>query len=136
MTSSNNRGRDSFVLAAGEGTDIIMDFEVGLDLLVLVGGLSTKQLSINQSNTLIDFGSETLAILNGVNANELMLSVLSPLPNGSCARRLGFMERVSVARGSKYKGYLYQLFTVFATQPYCLHRHSDGVKLHSCREAP
>jgi len=27
MTSSNNRGRDSFVLAAGEG--IIMDFEVG-----------------------------------------------------------------------------------------------------------
>jgi len=28
MTSSNNHGRDS-VLAAGEGTDIIMDFEVG-----------------------------------------------------------------------------------------------------------
>lgn len=73
---SNNRGRDSFVLAAGEGTDIIMDFEVGLDLLVLVGGLSTKQLSINQreNNTLIDYGSETLAILNGVNANELMLA--------------------------------------------------------------
>jgi len=42
-----------------------------------------------------------------------------------------------VARGSKYKGcYLYQLFTSFATQPYCLHRHSDGVRSYTLAVKP
>ena len=55
-------------MAAGEGTDTIVDFEVGTDLIGLTGGLSFGQIDIIQqgSNTLIGFGNETLAVLNNV----------------------------------------------------------------------
>ncbi len=70
---SGGTGSDTFVLAAGEGTDTIQDFQVGVDLLELVEGLSFGQLAIAQeeSNTLIRFNDETLALLTGVNASTL-----------------------------------------------------------------
>ncbi|MEO1123799.1 MAG: esterase-like activity of phytase family protein [Cyanobacteria bacterium J06639_16] len=65
---SGGQGSDTFVLAAGEGTDTIVDFEVGTDFIGLAGGLSFGQLDISQldGNTLIGFGDETLAVLNTV----------------------------------------------------------------------
>jgi hypothetical protein len=65
---SGGSGRDTFVLAAGEGTDTIVDFHNGEDFIGLAGGLEFGQLSINQqgNNTLIAFETETLAVLNGV----------------------------------------------------------------------
>lgn len=67
-------GSDSFVLAVGEGTDIITDFEIELDTLVFYTGITSDTVSITQldNNTALSFGDETLAILNGVNADELM----------------------------------------------------------------
>ncbi len=62
-------GNDTFVLAAGEGTDTITDFEVGIDLIGLAGGLTFGSLSVvaQGANTLISVGDETLAELLGVN---------------------------------------------------------------------
>nr|WP_322744470.1 MULTISPECIES: calcium-binding protein [unclassified Coleofasciculus] len=70
---SGGSGSDTFVLAAGEGTDTLVDFRIGEDFIGLAEGLSFGQLSITQdgNNTLIGFEEETLAILNGVNANLL-----------------------------------------------------------------
>jgi Ca2+-binding RTX toxin-like protein len=71
---SGGNGSDTFVLALGEGTDTLLDFKVGDDLIALADGLMFEQLSITQSgsNTLIDSSDETLAILNGVDANSLI----------------------------------------------------------------
>ncbi|MEL6900593.1 MAG: calcium-binding protein [Cyanobacteria bacterium J06606_4] len=76
LTGDNNSGgsgRDTFVLAFGDGTDTITDFEVGTDLFGLFGTLSFGQLSVSQSeqNALIEFGDETLAIVLGVEADAL-----------------------------------------------------------------
>lgn len=72
-------GRDRFVLALGNGTDTIVDFTVGQDLLALAGGLSAAQLSVVQgtgadvSNTLVKTtgSNELLAILAGVQATTI-----------------------------------------------------------------
>ncbi|NEQ20818.1 MAG: phytase [Microcoleus sp. SIO2G3] len=71
---SGGTGSDTFVLAAGEGTDTIQDFQLGVDFLGLAEDLSFGQLAIaqNQSDTLIRFNDETLAILNNVDANSLI----------------------------------------------------------------
>ena len=70
---SGGSGSDTFILAMNEGTDIIVDFQDGEDLIGLADGLTFGQLSINQDrkNTLISVQQETLAILQGVNANLL-----------------------------------------------------------------
>ncbi|MES1025729.1 hypothetical protein ABN584_22815 [Gloeocapsa sp. BRSZ] len=71
---SGGQGSDTFVLAAGEGRDTILDFENGIDRIGLAGGLSFNQLTITNSganNTLIRFGSEQLALLSGVAASNL-----------------------------------------------------------------
>lgn len=70
---SGGRGDDTFVLAVGEGTDTILDFQVGEDLIGLANGLSFGQLSLSQngSSTLINFDDETLAILMEVNVSTL-----------------------------------------------------------------
>jgi len=62
---SGGTGRDTFVLAAGEGTDLFVDFEVGIDFLGLKGGLTAEELSFTQvgSDTEVGTVSEVLAIL-------------------------------------------------------------------------
>ncbi len=66
-------GIDTFVLAAGEGTDRIMDFEAGKDLIGLLGSLSFGQLSVTQtgSNVAIAAGSELLAEVMNLNVSDL-----------------------------------------------------------------
>ncbi|MEL6471776.1 MAG: calcium-binding protein [Cyanobacteria bacterium J06623_4] len=66
---SDGQGTDTFVLAAGEGTDTIVDFEVGTDLIGLAGGLSFGQLTLMEDKVL--FGEEVLAMLNGVSTGTL-----------------------------------------------------------------
>ncbi|HIK09737.1 MAG TPA: DUF4347 domain-containing protein [Oscillatoriaceae cyanobacterium M33_DOE_052] len=62
-------GSDTFVLRAGAGSDIIIDFTDGVDFLRLSGGLTVADLTItgDANATLIKFGDELLATLGGVN---------------------------------------------------------------------
>ena len=71
---TGNEGQDSFVIAAGEGTDIITDFEIEFDTLVLYTGITADTISINplDNNTALSFADETLAILNGINTDDLI----------------------------------------------------------------
>ncbi len=73
---TGNQGSDSFVLAVSEGTDIITDFEIEFDTLVFYSGVTSETVSISQldNNTVLSFADETLAILNGVNADDLIAS--------------------------------------------------------------
>ena len=72
-SSSSPGGLDTFVLALGEGTDLIVDFEVDKDLILLAGSLSVGQLTITQEgdDTLIMAGNETLAKLRDVEATTV-----------------------------------------------------------------
>ena len=58
-----------FVLALGEGTDTILDYGVGEDLIGLVG-LTFEDLTIGQSgdDATISSSGEVLAVLAGVDA--------------------------------------------------------------------
>ncbi|NEP62331.1 MAG: S8 family serine peptidase [Symploca sp. SIO2G7] len=56
-------GSDTFVLGAGTGTDIITDFELGIDVIGL-SGISTDELSFIAN--IIRFNNKTLAIINGI----------------------------------------------------------------------
>ena len=67
--NSGGQGSDTFVLAAGAGTDTITDFEVGTDFIGLAGGLTFTALSFS-GNTILA-GGETLAILQGVDTTTL-----------------------------------------------------------------
>ncbi|NER83532.1 MAG: glycerophosphodiester phosphodiesterase, partial [Leptolyngbya sp. SIO1D8] len=67
--NSGGSGTDTFVLAAGEGTDTITDFEINLDFIGLADGLTFGSLSFG--GEAIAFGSETLAILQGVDTATL-----------------------------------------------------------------
>ncbi|WP_013325558.1 beta strand repeat-containing protein [Gloeothece verrucosa] len=64
-------GADNFIFSIGDGTDTITDFQDGIDKIGLSGGLSFGQLTITASgsNTLVKFGSETLASLTGINSS-------------------------------------------------------------------
>ncbi|MEA5462615.1 phytase [Leptothoe sp. PORK10 BA2] len=71
LTGDNNSGGsgiDTFVLAIGEGTDTIVDFEVGVDLIGLANGLSLGQLTqiVQGSDLLLATANETLALVRGV----------------------------------------------------------------------
>jgi hypothetical protein len=76
---SGGTGSDTFVLAVGEGIDTIQDFQLGVDFLGLTEDLSFGQIAIAQedSNTLIRFNDETLAILNGITANTITESAFT-----------------------------------------------------------
>ncbi len=73
--------RDTFVLAEGEGSDTIFDFNVGEDFIGLTGGLTFEQISITSSNdnTTIGFGNETLAVLSGVDASLLQSTAFTTI---------------------------------------------------------
>ncbi|MEM9218706.1 MAG: pre-peptidase C-terminal domain-containing protein [Cyanobacteria bacterium P01_F01_bin.150] len=69
-------GSDLFVFGNGDGTDTIIDFEVGLDAIGLVEGeLEFEDLTLTQdgANTLLEVteSGEVLAVLNGVDATGL-----------------------------------------------------------------
>ncbi|XWK90520.1 MAG: SBBP repeat-containing protein [Phormidium sp.] len=70
---SGGNGSDQFVLASGKGSDVITDFQDGVDFIALSGGLTFAQLAFTQSgnNTVItQLGSnELLGTLNGVAVN-------------------------------------------------------------------
>ncbi|MEB3359334.1 MAG: esterase-like activity of phytase family protein [Synechococcales bacterium] len=74
---NGGNGSDTYVLAAGEGTDTIRGFDASEDFIALKGGLSVDSLGITQvaGDTAISFGSETLAILKSVVADELVAAV-------------------------------------------------------------
>ena len=78
--ASGGSGSDTFVLAVGDGVDIITDFQAGIDFIGLFGTLSFGQLSISQAadDALIGFRDETLAILAGIDANTLTESSFIP----------------------------------------------------------
>ncbi len=73
---NRSSGRDTFVLALGEGTDLIMDFEAGKDMIGLMGNLSFGQISLTQSgrNVAIASGNEILAEVININASDLIES--------------------------------------------------------------
>ncbi|MEL6351883.1 MAG: Ig-like domain-containing protein [Cyanobacteria bacterium J06627_28] len=76
---SKGSGSDLFVFGNGDGTDTIVDFEVGIDRIGLVEGeLTFADLTITQdgSNALLGVTSsgETLAVLNNVDASDLTQS--------------------------------------------------------------
>ncbi len=65
-------GSDLFVLGRKQGTDMIRDFQDGVDKIRL-NGLSLKRIEVSQKgrDTLIEAGGELLAILKGMNASQL-----------------------------------------------------------------
>lgn len=69
-TLTGDNGNDRFVLATGNGADIIQDFKDNADFIALSGGLSFGQLTVEASgnNTLIRITAtnELLATLNSV----------------------------------------------------------------------
>ncbi|MEM9219612.1 MAG: calcium-binding protein [Cyanobacteria bacterium P01_F01_bin.150] len=66
-------GRDRFVLARRQGRDTIQDFRDGQDKIALSGSLEFSQLDIRQQgrNTIIEIGTDQLALLKGINASLL-----------------------------------------------------------------
>ncbi|MEO1350363.1 MAG: glycerophosphodiester phosphodiesterase family protein [Cyanobacteria bacterium J06635_15] len=68
--SSGGQGSDTFVLAVGEGTDTITDFEVGTDFIGLADGLTFGALSF--SGDTINAGNETLAVLTGIDTTTVI----------------------------------------------------------------
>ena len=81
---SGGAGRDRFVLAKN-GTAIITDFAQGEDFLELPETISFNDLEIiqgsgdNAANTLINFQSANLAVLNNINSAEIDNSDFRPL---------------------------------------------------------
>jgi glycerophosphoryl diester phosphodiesterase len=68
---SGGSGVDTFILATGEGTDTIVDFEMGIDFIGLADGLTFDQLSLSQqgSDVAVAANGETLALVTLQNIN-------------------------------------------------------------------
>ncbi|MBC1239950.1 SdiA-regulated domain-containing protein [Nostoc sp. 2RC] len=74
---NGGKGRDIFILSAdNNGTDTIQDFNPRQDFIGLSGGLSLRQLTFVDVNcaAAILFGNDTLALLPGIKANQLLES--------------------------------------------------------------
>ncbi|MEO1386162.1 MAG: calcium-binding protein [Cyanobacteria bacterium J06634_6] len=67
------KGLDTFALAAGEGTDMIMDFMAGKDSIGLAGGLSFGQLTVSADgdDAIIAAGDEILATVRKTSVDAL-----------------------------------------------------------------
>ncbi|NJR40949.1 MAG: tandem-95 repeat protein [Leptolyngbyaceae cyanobacterium CSU_1_4] len=66
------KGKDIFVLEKGKGFDIVQDFKNGLDRLA-VPGMKPNKLGISQKgkNTVVSFGKDELAVLVGVQSDQI-----------------------------------------------------------------
>ena len=64
-----DEGNDTFVLTSGNGTDFIVDFDRGHNLLGLSEGIHFADLSFSGNDIIL--GDETLATLNGFNTSHL-----------------------------------------------------------------
>jgi glycerophosphoryl diester phosphodiesterase len=80
---SGGAGADQFWIANSElpsGSNTILDFQVGTDVIGIQGakslGISASTLKLTQvgEDTSINFGSQTLAVLTGIQASNLSLS--------------------------------------------------------------
>ncbi|MEL6381069.1 MAG: hypothetical protein AAFQ89_01070, partial [Cyanobacteria bacterium J06626_18] len=86
--SGGQGGSDLFVFGNGDGTDTILDFEVGIDRIGLVDGeLTFADLTLTQdgANTLLGVTTtgEALAILNNVQASALTENSFAVVPDVS-----------------------------------------------------
>ena len=86
--SNGQGGSDLFVFGNGDGTDTILDFEVGIDRIGLVADeLVFEDLTLTQdgSNTLLGVADsgEVLAVLNGVEASALGADSFAVVPDVS-----------------------------------------------------
>jgi large repetitive protein len=74
-------GSDRFLISANSGSDIIFDFEDGIDSIALSRGLTFSQLSITQNNSTtfirLTATSEILAAISGVTANQISIADFS-----------------------------------------------------------
>ncbi len=74
-TLAGGKGSDFFMLMPNTGTDTILDFQSGQDLLVLSGGLNFGALAIapvaNGASISIANSGEVLAILTGIQASNI-----------------------------------------------------------------
>lgn len=68
-TVAGGSGSDRFILAAEEGTDLILDFVAGEDQIALSGGLAFSDLSFQGDSILL--ADQELASLNGVDTTTL-----------------------------------------------------------------
>lgn len=66
---TGGKGGDTFVLALGEGTDTITDFQKGIDQIGLYGGITFSNLT--RTGHQIAFNGEVLAVLTGVDTTTL-----------------------------------------------------------------
>jgi hypothetical protein len=59
------------VLLPDNGTDLVEDFTLGEDLLVVGNDITFAELTIlqDETSTLINFGDQTLAILSNISAD-------------------------------------------------------------------
>jgi hypothetical protein len=66
-------GEDTFAFREGDGVNLVLDFEVGIDRIRLAEGLRFEQLSITQGTgvTNISVGGELLVVLNNVDASMI-----------------------------------------------------------------
>lgn len=69
-TLMGGNGPDQFILAAGEGTDVITDFQRP-DVIALAGGMRLADLSFSGDEILLTSTNEVLAILTGVDTTLL-----------------------------------------------------------------
>nr|RNJ65261.1 MAG: hypothetical protein EDM05_32160 [Leptolyngbya sp. IPPAS B-1204] len=75
------KGRDVFVLEKGKGRDQIIDFKDKQDQIGLPSGIRFKKLEITSQgqDTLISLGKDQLAILKGVQRNQLSVADFTPV---------------------------------------------------------
>ena len=71
-TLVGGNGSDVFILKAGQGEDLIVDFELGSDRFRLADGLDFSQLSFTSYG--IQIGNETLATLVNIKGEDLAAS--------------------------------------------------------------